>query len=111
MAFATAARVSAITPRAAVAKRGAVRRVAARETENKSTVVTYVAGGVVALWLASSIVGSINSVPLLHKLMELIGLGYSCWFVYRYLLFKDSRSELGDEVEAFKAKISGEDEA
>ena len=64
-----------------------------------------------ALWLASSIVGSINSVPLLPKLMELIGLGYSCWFVYRYLLFKDSRSELGDEVEAFKAKISGEDEA
>ena len=56
-------------------------------------------------------IGSINSVPLLPKLMELIGLGYSCWFVYRYLLFKDSRSELGDEVEAFKAKISGEDEA
>ena len=63
------------------------------------------------MWLASSIVGSINSVPLLPKLMELIGLGYSCWFVYRYLLFKDSRSELSDEVEAFKAKISGEDEA
>ena len=60
-----------------------------------------------ALWLASSIVGSINSVPLLPKLMELIGLGYSCWFVYRYLLFKDSRSELSADIDEVKAKISG----
>jgi len=32
--------------------------------------------------------------PQLPKLMELVGLGYTAWFVYRYLLFKDSREEL-----------------
>jgi len=29
--------------------------------------------------------------PQLPKIMELVGLGYSSWFVYRYLLFKARR--------------------
>ena len=83
--------------------------------ENKSTVLLYGGGGLVAVWLSSILVGAINSVPLvsyitrffkftyyafwtnlrqfyfrfqLPKIMELVGLGYTGWFVYRYLLFK-----------------------
>ncbi|CAK9196455.1 unnamed protein product, partial [Sphagnum troendelagicum] len=56
--------------------------------ENKTTVGVYAGGAIVALWLSSTIVGAINSLPLLPKLMELIGLGYTGWFIYRYLLFK-----------------------
>eukprot|EP00793_Prasinoderma_coloniale_P007020 PRCOL_00001852-RA len=79
------------------------------KTEDKSTVALYAGGAVIALWVSSSIVGSINSLPLVPKLMELIGLGYSGWFVYRYMLYKDSREELGEEIESLKAKISGEE--
>ncbi|XP_068659973.1 protein CURVATURE THYLAKOID 1A, chloroplastic-like isoform X2 [Aristolochia californica] len=61
------------------------------ELENKSTVIIYGGGAVVAVWLSSVVVGAINSVPLLPKIMELVGLGYSGWFVYRYLLFKPKR--------------------
>ncbi|KAG0534275.1 hypothetical protein BDA96_04G266000 [Sorghum bicolor] len=75
--------------------------------ENKSTVLTYAGGAVVALWLTSVIVGAINSVPLLPKIMELVGLGYTGWFVYRYLLFKESRKELADDIESLKKKIAG----
>lgn len=32
--------------------------------ENKTTVVVYGAGGVVVLWLAATIVGALNSIPL-----------------------------------------------
>ena len=64
------------------------------ETENKGQVVTLVAGATAALWVSSSVVGAINYIPLLPKVMELVGLGYSAWFVYRYVLFKDSRKEL-----------------
>ena len=39
--------------------------------------------------------------------MELVGLGYTTWFVYRYLLFKDSRAELSADIDEVKAKISG----
>jgi len=75
--------------------------------ENKTTVITYAGGAIVALWLTSVIVGAINSVPLLPKIMELVGLGYTGWFVYRYLLFKESRKELASDIESLKKKIAG----
>ncbi|RWR79623.1 protein CURVATURE THYLAKOID 1A, chloroplastic-like protein [Cinnamomum micranthum f. kanehirae] len=75
--------------------------------ENKTTVVLYGGGAIVAVWLSSILVGAINSVPLLPKLMELVGLGYTGWFVYRYLLFKSSRKELATDIEALKKKIAG----
>ncbi|KAF3527336.1 hypothetical protein DY000_02037263, partial [Brassica cretica] len=56
--------------------------------ENKTTVVIYGGGAIVAVWLSSILVGAINSVPLLPKVMELVGLGYTGWFVYRYLLYR-----------------------
>jgi hypothetical protein len=73
-------------------------------------VITYAAGATAALWLSSTLVGAINVVPLLPKVMELVGLGYSTWFVYRYVLFKDSRQELVEQVDALIARVSGEDE-
>lgn len=75
--------------------------------ENKPTVLIYGGGALLALWVSSIIVGAINSVPLLPKVMELIGLGYTGWFVYRYLLFKSSRKELASDVEEIKKKITG----
>lgn len=56
--------------------------------EDKTTVLLYGGGAIVAIWLSSILVGAINSVPLLPKILELVGLGYTGWFVYRYLLFK-----------------------
>lgn len=79
------------------------------ETENKSTVITYVAGATAAVWLSSTLVGAINVVPLLPKVMELVGLGYSTWFVYRYVLFKESRKELAEQVDSLLDRVSGSD--
>ncbi|KAK6120576.1 hypothetical protein DH2020_045672 [Rehmannia glutinosa] len=75
--------------------------------ENKPTVILYGGGAIVAVWLASTVVGAVNSVPLLPKIMELVGLGYTGWFVYRYLLFKSGRKELTTDIEAIKKKIAG----
>ncbi|KAM7511924.1 hypothetical protein LguiB_010799 [Lonicera macranthoides] len=75
--------------------------------ENKSTVILYGGGAIVAIWVSSILVGAINSVPLLPKIMELVGLGYTGWFVYRYLLFKSSRKELATDIESLKKKIAG----
>ncbi len=72
--------------------------------------ITYAAGATAALWLSSTLVGAINVVPLLPKVMELVGLGYSTWFVYRYVLFKDSRAELVEQVDTLIARVSGEEE-
>ncbi|KAF7107932.1 hypothetical protein CFC21_108509 [Triticum aestivum] len=75
--------------------------------EDKPTFLLYSGGAVVALWLTTVVVGAINSVPLLPKLLELVGLGYTGWFVYRYLLFKESRKELATDIESLKKKIAG----
>ncbi|TVU11721.1 hypothetical protein EJB05_45323 [Eragrostis curvula] len=75
--------------------------------EDKPTVLLYGGGAIVALWLTSVVVGAINSVPLLPKILELVGLGYTGWFVYRYLLFKESRKELATDIESLKKKIAG----
>ncbi|KAF8723691.1 hypothetical protein HU200_021654 [Digitaria exilis] len=75
--------------------------------EDKPTVLLYGGGAVVALWLTSVVVGAINAVPLLPKILELVGLGYTGWFVYRYLLFKESRKELATDIETLKKKIAG----
>merc|ERR1712149_161275 len=64
------------------------------KVEDKTSVLLYGSGAIVLLWLASTIVGSVSNIPLLPKLMELVGLSYTAWFTYRYLLFKSSRQEL-----------------
>ena len=74
--------------------------------EDKPSAVLYAGGAVVLLWLASTVVGAVNAIPLLPKLLELVGLGYTAWFVYRYLLFKSSREELLADIEELKKKIT-----
>lgn len=59
------------------------------------------------LWLLFIIVGVINFVFLLFKVMEFIGLGYMGWFVYCYLFFKFSWKEFVDDIEELKGKIIG----
>ena len=74
--------------------------------ENKGQVGIYAGGAFLALWFSTTLIGAINAFPLLPRIMELVGLGYTSWFVYRYLLFKDSRDELASDVEGLKDKIS-----
>ncbi|CAI9279079.1 unnamed protein product [Lactuca saligna] len=74
--------------------------------ENKPTVIIYGGGAFVALWLSSVIIGAINKLPLLPNVMELVGVGYSGWFVYKYLLFESSRKELSAKIESIKKEIS-----
>ncbi|GER46369.1 protein CURVATURE THYLAKOID 1A [Striga asiatica] len=75
--------------------------------ENKPAAILYGSGAIVAVWLASIVVGAVDSVPLLPKILELVGLGYSGWFAYRYLLFESSRKELATDIDALKKNIFG----
>ncbi|KAL1183074.1 hypothetical protein V6Z11_A02G157100 [Gossypium hirsutum] len=52
------------------------------------SITLYGSVTVVALWLASALVGAVDAIPLFPKLMEIVGLGYTCWFSSRHLLFK-----------------------
>lgn len=40
------------------------------KVENKTSVIVYGAGGIVALWLAATIVGALNHIPLVRALVS-----------------------------------------
>jgi len=64
-------------------------------------------GSIVSVKLTLALLGAINDVPLLEPTFELIGLGYTIWFVYRYLLKASNREELGQEVSKIKEQVIG----
>ncbi|KAF0909647.1 hypothetical protein E2562_000012 [Oryza meyeriana var. granulata] len=63
--------------------------------ENKPSAFLYGGGAIIAVWLSLIVVKALDSVPLLPNILELVGLGYSGWFVYRYLLFKVILNHVG----------------
>ncbi|KAK7819425.1 protein curvature thylakoid 1d [Quercus suber] len=44
------------------------------------------------------------------KLMEVVGVGYTFWFSYRYLIFKKNREELAVKIEELKQQVLGFDD-
>jgi len=66
---------------------------------------------IIAVRLTLAVLKSINDIPLLSPLFELIGLGYTIWFVYRYLLKASNRSELVEDFNALKGQVLGSNKA
>ncbi|NP_001235236.1 Protein CURVATURE THYLAKOID 1D, chloroplastic-like [Glycine max] len=80
------------------------------DTDDTGSIVLYGGGALVALWLTSAVIGAIDSIPLIPKLLEVVGLAYTVWFTSRYLLFKQNRDELGAKIEELKGQIFGSED-
>ena len=78
-------------------------------SEYKRPLITLglVLAAFVSVKLLLAILDSINDIPLLAPTFELIGLGYSAWFVYRYLWQASKRKELSANLNAFKDRVLG----
>ncbi len=70
------------------------------------TVGLILAGGI-SVKVLLGVLGALNDVPLVAPVFELIGMGYTGWFVYRYLLKASNRQELLTEVDSFKEQVVG----
>ncbi|CAN6214562.1 unnamed protein product [Urochloa humidicola] len=75
--------------------------------EEISTYAIYGIGAFFAGWILSAVVSALDSIPLLPKILEIVGLGYTIWFGTRYLVFKENRDELLVKVEDLKRRIVG----
>ena len=62
---------------------------------------------IIAVKVTLAILAAINDFPLLSPLFELIGLGYTAWFVYRYLWKESSREELKEEFKVLQSQVFG----
>ena len=65
-------------------------------------------GSIVSVKLTLALLSAINDVPLLEPTFELVGLVYTVWFVYRYLLKASNRQELGQEINKLKSQVVGQ---
>jgi hypothetical protein len=65
----------------------------------------------VSVKLTLALLTAVGDVPLLAPTFELVGMGYSAWFVYRYLWKAASRRELSKELSSFKDQILGQDQS
>ncbi|KAL7104318.1 hypothetical protein ACP275_08G236500 [Erythranthe tilingii] len=75
--------------------------------EDTYSVLVFGGGAALALWLSAAVIGAVDSIPVLPKVLELIGLGYTIWFSSRYLIFKENRDELFARVEQIKQQVLG----
>jgi hypothetical protein len=66
-------------------------------------------GALIAVRVVLSILDALNDIPLVAPTFELIGIGYSAWFVYRYLLKASTRNELTSEITTLKTQVVGKD--
>ena len=61
----------------------------------------------VTVYVTLAVLDAINHIPLLSSILELVGLGYTAWFVTRYLLKASTREELFAEFNGLKQQIIG----
>lgn len=61
----------------------------------------------IAARLALALLDALNDIPLLAHTLKLIGLTYTTWFVYRYLIGIASRQELFEAINALKEYVLG----
>ncbi|RZC45588.1 hypothetical protein C5167_038544 [Papaver somniferum] len=77
------------------------------DSEDAYSYLVYGSGALITLWLASAVVGAIDSIPVFPKVLELVGLGYTIWFSSRYLIFKKNREELFTKIVELKKEVLG----
>jgi esterase/lipase len=70
-------------------------------------VTGLVIGGLVTVKVALAILAAINEIPLLAPTFEMVGIGYSAWFLYRYVLKASTREELSKNLDAVKRDVLG----
>jgi hypothetical protein len=71
------------------------------------TIAIIVITTIPLLIAASALLDFLNKLPLLPSVFELVGFGYSGWFVYRYLLLANTRKELTEAIATWKNKVFG----
>ncbi|MEB3225433.1 MAG: CAAD domain-containing protein [Synechococcus sp.] len=69
--------------------------------------VGLIVAALITVKLTFALIGAINDIPLLAPTFELIGISYTAWFVYRYLLKASDRQDLLAEFDSLKSQVLG----
>ncbi|CAM8920435.1 unnamed protein product [Rhodiola kirilowii] len=76
--------------------------------EDRYGVIGLGLAAIVAVWASSNLITAIDKLPILPSTLEFIGILFSAWFTYRYLLFKPNRKELVQIINKTISEILGQ---
>ncbi|MBE9105364.1 CAAD domain-containing protein [Nostoc cf. edaphicum LEGE 07299] len=79
-----------------------------RDYKQPLITVGLILAAIVTARIVLTVLAAINDIPLLSPLFELVGISYTSWFVFRYLLKASTRQELADEIQSLKNQFVGE---
>lgn len=77
--------------------------------EYKQPIITLglILAAIISVKVVLAVLAALNDIPLLSPTFELVGIGYSVWFVNRYLLKASNRQELSQEIQSLKEQVVG----
>ncbi len=70
--------------------------------------LSLIFAAIVTVKVTLGVLNAINDLPLLPPIFELIGIAYTTWFTFRYLIKAANRQELAQQFQFFKKEIVGE---
>ncbi|URE07302.1 Thylakoid membrane phosphoprotein 14 kDa [Musa troglodytarum] len=75
--------------------------------DDKYAVASLVLVGLVALWTTTGMISAIDRLPIVPGVLELVGIGYTAWFVYYNLVFEPDREALIEKIKGTYSDIIG----
>ncbi|KAL0896279.1 hypothetical protein Bca101_080240 [Brassica carinata] len=77
------------------------------KVEDKYAIGSLAFAALVALWGSTGLISAIDRLPLFPGVFELVGIGYTGWFVYKNMIFKPDREVLFQKVKDIYRDILG----
>ncbi|TXG63111.1 hypothetical protein EZV62_010105 [Acer yangbiense] len=77
------------------------------KVEDKYAVTSLAVTGVIAIWGSSGMISAIDRLPLVPGVLEIVGIGYTGWFVYKNLVFKPDREALVQKIKDTYKEVIG----
>ncbi|NJR75816.1 MAG: hypothetical protein HC773_23830 [Scytonema sp. CRU_2_7] len=69
--------------------------------------IALIIAAIIACKIVLAVLDAINDIPLVYPTFELIGIGFTTWFVLRYLVKASTRQELAAQISVYENDISG----
>jgi isoleucyl-tRNA synthetase len=77
------------------------------QSKDVAVIVMLLFAAFIVFDVSQAVLTSINEIPFLGNIFELIGIGFSLWFVWQNVLFATNRQDLSLKVESLKTEILG----
>jgi len=72
------------------------------EFKQPLTSIILIVAAIITVKVVLAVLDALNDIPLLAPSFDLVGIGYSVWFVNPYLLKASNRQELSREIQGLK---------